>query len=157
MLAVGAALLAGTSAYGRRGGIFGTLLAVALVTVFLAWTQAKGWTLGRWAVGGATLGLGLLVTRLVEAFGRPRAVTAEMGELAPPGDGTISAGWSLARTGPAENWPPVLPVQANESTVDPWETAPRWESPAVGRRRPVTGADAASGGPVVISPVRLGA
>ena len=39
-LAIGAALLAGTSAYGRRGGIFGTLLAVAGLTLFLDYAAA---------------------------------------------------------------------------------------------------------------------
>ncbi|MFC4146707.1 ABC transporter permease [Micromonospora mangrovi] len=129
VLAVGAALLAGTSAYGRRGGIFGTLLAASLVVVLLAWAHARGWAPNRWAVGGAVLGAGLLVTRLVEAFGRPRTAAGDT-ETLPPADGTISAGWSLARPGRVENWPPVLPVQATESPVDPWESAPRWEAGA---------------------------
>jgi ribose/xylose/arabinose/galactoside ABC-type transport system permease subunit len=128
VLAVGTSLLAGTSAYGRRGGIFGTLLAVSLVTVFLTWSGAHGWTLDRWAVGGAALGVGLLVTRLVEAWGRPRSATGEVVEAGPPRDGAISAGWSITRPGPADNWPPVLPVQAAETRLDPWEAAPRWES-----------------------------
>ncbi|MFG2055382.1 ABC transporter permease [Micromonospora sp. NPDC048930] len=127
VLAVGTVMLAGTSAYGRRGGIFGTLFAVALVGVFLAWADARGWTISRWAVGGATLGVGLLVTRLVEALGRPRGTTgAEIG-VGPPGDGTISAGWALTPSPePADAWPSVLPVRT-ETTVDAWE-APRWES-----------------------------
>ncbi len=125
VLAVGTVMLAGTSAYGRRGGIFGTLFAVSLVEVFLAWADARGWTVSRWAVGGATLGAGLLVTRLVEALGRPGGAAAGVG---PPGDGTISAGWALTRPPePADAWPSVLPVRPIETTVDAWE-APRWES-----------------------------
>ncbi|SCL14715.1 monosaccharide ABC transporter membrane protein, CUT2 family [Micromonospora rhizosphaerae] len=127
VLAIGTAMLAGTSAYGRRGGVFGTLIAVSLVVVFLSWAQAHGWTVSRWAVGGAALGAGLLVTRLVEALGRPREVTGEVTESGPAGDGTISAGWSLGRSGTVENWSPVLPVRTTETTVDPWE-APRWET-----------------------------
>ncbi|WP_319461598.1 ABC transporter permease [Micromonospora sp. RTP1Z1] len=127
ILAVGTAMLAGTSAYGRRGGILGTLFAVSLVVVFLAWAQARGWTVSRWAVGGVTLAGGLLVTRLVEALGRPRSVTGQAFEQVPAGDGTISTGWALSRPGPVDTWPSVLPVQAAETTVDPWE-APRWES-----------------------------
>ncbi|MCW3813114.1 ABC transporter permease [Micromonospora sp. DR5-3] len=126
VLAIGTAMLAGTSAYGRRGGIFGTLFAVSLVEVFLVWAAAQGWTISRWAVGGATLGIGLLVTRLVEAFGRPRQafVPAEVG---PSGDGTISTGWALTRPPePADAWPSVLPVRT-DTTVDAWD-APRWES-----------------------------
>ncbi|MEU8260953.1 ABC transporter permease [Micromonospora sp. NPDC048999] len=124
VLAVGTALLAGTSAYGRRGGIFGTLFAVSLVTVFLIWSRAGGWTINRWAIGGAVLGVGLLVTRLVERFGRPRSA-ADL-EAGPSGDGTISTGWALTRPPePADAWPPVLPVQTTE-TLDAWQT-PRWE------------------------------
>lgn len=126
VLAIGTALLAGTSAYGRRGGIFGTLIAVSLVVVFLSWAQARGWTVSRWTVGGIALGVGLLVTRLVEALGRPRAVAGEVTEAGPAGDGTISQGWSLSRPGEVENWSPVLPVQATETTADPW--TPRWET-----------------------------
>ncbi|MFR9779274.1 ABC transporter permease [Micromonospora sp. MS34] len=127
VLAVGTVMLAGTSAYGRRGGIFGTLFAVSLVEVFLAYAQARGWTISRWAVGGATLGAGLLVTRLVEAFGRPRQATGTAAPVGPPGDGTISAGWALTPPPePADAWPSVLPVRT-DTTVDAWE-APRWES-----------------------------
>ncbi|MEV0805618.1 ABC transporter permease [Micromonospora sp. NPDC050200] len=127
VLAVGVAMLGGTSAYGRRGGIFGTLLAVVVVVVFLAWAAAHGWTVGRWTVGGAALGAGLVVTRLVEACGRPRAATGEVAEVAPAGDGMISSGWSLPRPSPADNWPPALPAQSTGTPPDPWEV-PRWET-----------------------------
>ncbi|MFJ8581896.1 ABC transporter permease [Micromonospora sp. NPDC093277] len=124
VLAVGTAMLAGTSAYGRRGGVFGTLFAVTLVEVFLSWSTAQGWTISRWAVGGAVLGVGLLVTRLVETFGRPRPGM----ELGPAGDGTITSGWALTKPPePADAWPSVLPVRTTDTTVDAWE-APRWES-----------------------------
>ncbi|MGS2613043.1 ABC transporter permease [Micromonospora sp. LZ34] len=125
VLAVGAALLAGTSAYGRRGGVFGTLLAVCLVALFLAYAQARGWTLSRWAVGGVALGVGLVVTRLVEALGRPGAGTAAESSLG--GDGRISTGWTVPRSGPADSWPPTLPTQPIESPADPWN-GPQWET-----------------------------
>nr|WP_199737012.1 MULTISPECIES: ABC transporter permease [Micromonospora] len=126
VLAVGTVMLAGTSAYGRRGGIFGALFAVGLVEVFLAWAATRGWTISRWAVGGATLGAGLLVTRLVESLGRPRPAGA--GQVGPPGDGTISAGWALTPSPePADAWPSVLPVRNTDTTVDAWE-APRWQN-----------------------------
>ncbi|MFE9692062.1 ABC transporter permease [Micromonospora sp. NPDC005806] len=128
VLAVGAVLLAGTSAYGRRGGIFGTLLAVGLVEVFLAWATARGWTVSRWALGGATLGVGLLVTRLVEAFGRPRVPGPGMVEVGPSGDGTISSGWALTPAPePTDTWPSVLPIRTTDTAVDAWD-APRWET-----------------------------
>jgi len=70
-LALGAALLGGTSAYGRRGGIFGTVLAVVLVTVAAAYTAAIHHPWSGFALAGAAIGLGLAVTRVVERFGRP--------------------------------------------------------------------------------------
>jgi ribose/xylose/arabinose/galactoside ABC-type transport system permease subunit len=70
-LALGAALLGGTSAFGRRGGIFGTVLAVALVSIASAYTAAikHQWT--GYALAAVAIGLGLVVTRAVERFGRP--------------------------------------------------------------------------------------
>ncbi|MEV0152614.1 ABC transporter permease [Micromonospora sp. NPDC050686] len=124
VLAVGIATLAGTSVYGRRGGVFGTLLAVGLTVVFLAWADARGWTFSRWAVGGVVLGLGLVVTRLIESAGRP--ATGDVTELAPPHDGSLSGGWSLPQPAPVENWPPAMPTQAVEPPAQ-WE-GPRWES-----------------------------
>ncbi|MGK5442834.1 ABC transporter permease [Micromonospora sp. URMC 105] len=127
VLAVGVAMLGGTSAYGRRGGIFGTLLAVGVVAVFLAWAAAHGWTVSRWTVAGAALGAGLVVTRLVEACGRPRGVSGEPAEITPAGDGMIISGWSLPRSSSVDNWPPALPAQSTGTPPDPWE-APRWET-----------------------------
>jgi ribose/xylose/arabinose/galactoside ABC-type transport system permease subunit len=70
-LALGAALLGGTSAYGRRGGIFGTVLAAALITVSIEYARVTGKTWGAAAVAAVAIGLGLVVTRLVERYGRP--------------------------------------------------------------------------------------
>ncbi|WP_433345163.1 ABC transporter permease [Micromonospora sp. CA-111912] len=126
VLAVGTALLAGTSAYGRRGGIFGTLLAVSLVTVLLAWSGARGWQVSRWTVGGAALGVGLVVTRLVETYGRPRSAGADV-EARPSGDGAISSGWSVPRPAPVEDWPPALPTRSDDTPADPWD-ASRWDT-----------------------------
>ncbi|MFG2048513.1 ABC transporter permease [Micromonospora sp. NPDC048935] len=124
VLGIGVALLAGTSAYGRRGGVFGVVLAVSLVTVFQAYAPERGWTLSTWAVGGAVLGAGLLVTRLVETFGRPRPGSTEKPE--PVTDGTISTGWTMPQSQSVDNWPPTLPTPAAPQPVDPWRD-PRWE------------------------------
>ena len=70
-LALGAALLGGTSAYGRRGGILGTVLAVGLITVAMQYAAATGKSWGTATFAAAAIGLGLVVTRLVERFGRP--------------------------------------------------------------------------------------
>jgi hypothetical protein len=71
VLAVGAALLGGTSAFGRRGGVFGTVLAAILLTVAIGYTKAIGHPWNTFALGAVAIGLGLAVTRVVERFGRP--------------------------------------------------------------------------------------
>lgn len=70
-LGLGAALLGGTSAFGRRGGIFGTVLAASLLTVVLAWAGRAhpSWPGGY--IMGLAIVVGLVATRLVERFGRP--------------------------------------------------------------------------------------
>jgi ribose/xylose/arabinose/galactoside ABC-type transport system permease subunit len=68
--AAAAAFLGGTSAYGRRGGMFGTVLAATflqLAAVWLGLVQAQPWT--RPALFGGAIILGLLVGRVVEAAG----------------------------------------------------------------------------------------
>ncbi|PZG22059.1 ABC transporter permease [Micromonospora craterilacus] len=128
LLAVGAALLAGTSAFGLRGGVFGTLLTAGAIGLFLAYAQARGWTVSRWAVGGAVLVAGLLVTRLVETYGRPApAATVLPAPPSPPVDATNGGGWTVARPEPVGDWPPVLPAQPTGSPADPWGTR-RWET-----------------------------
>ena len=70
-LGLGVALLGGTSAYGRRGGIFGTIFAACLLALFVAWLgEVAPETPLAWVAVGA-IGLGLVATRLVERFGRP--------------------------------------------------------------------------------------
>ncbi|WP_433530199.1 ABC transporter permease [Micromonospora sp. CA-263727] len=132
VLAVGVALLAGTSAFGLRGGVFGTLLTAGAIGLFFAYAQAHGWTVSRWAVGGAVIAAGLLVTRLVERYGRPAPAAAAL-PMPPPMDATNGSGWTVARPEPVGDWPPVLPAQPTGSPPEPWgarqwETGPRtWE------------------------------
>jgi hypothetical protein len=76
-LALGAALLGGTSAFGRRGGILGTPLAVALIAIASAYTQAIHHEWNGFALAAVAIGLGLAVTRAVERFGRPDTSSAE--------------------------------------------------------------------------------
>jgi hypothetical protein len=93
-LALGLALVAGTSAYGRRGGIFGTLLAVAGMALFLDYAQRRNFDIALFAIAAATVGAGLIVTRLVETYGRP---------LQAPG---VGDDW---QSGGGDNWSPDLP------------------------------------------------
>ena len=68
--AAAAAFLGGTSAYGRRGGVFGTALAAGFLQLAALWlglVEAEPWT--RPALLGGAIVLGLLVGRVVEAAG----------------------------------------------------------------------------------------
>ncbi|MFI7021215.1 ABC transporter permease [Micromonospora sp. NPDC049900] len=133
VLAVGAAVLAGTSAFGLRGGVFGTLLTAGAIGLFLAYAQTRGWTVSRWAVGGVVLAAGLVVTRLVEAYGRP-APMFRAPPPPPPPDATNGGGWTLPQPEPVGDWPPMPPAQPPMSNTDPWgprrwETGPRpWDA-----------------------------
>jgi ribose/xylose/arabinose/galactoside ABC-type transport system permease subunit len=71
-LALGGALLAGTSAFGRRGGVLGTVLAACLLAVVIRYLRITHPGVSQLAVGAVAIGVGLVATRLVEAFGRPR-------------------------------------------------------------------------------------
>lgn len=74
-LALGVALIGGTSAFGRRGGIFGTIFAAALLIVGITYADATDRAWSPVVIAAVTVGLGLGVTRLVERFGRPSQVS----------------------------------------------------------------------------------
>lgn len=79
-LALGAALLGGTSVYGRRGGVFGTVLAVSLLCVMDQYAIELGRPWPTPLLAATAIGAGLLVTRLIEKYGRPRPPQAEDSE-----------------------------------------------------------------------------
>jgi ribose/xylose/arabinose/galactoside ABC-type transport system permease subunit len=70
--AFAAALLGGTSVHGRRGGVFGTVLAASTLQLVLLWLTLGN--IAQWVqvtvLGGAVL-IGLGVSRLVEWLGTP--------------------------------------------------------------------------------------
>ncbi len=114
-IALGLAMLAGTSAFGRRGGIFGTLFAVAALTLFLDYSARKNFDISLYAIAACVFAGGLIITRLVETYGRP---------LPPAGED-----WNAApTTGPA-NWTPDLPetwsTTSTTSRPDRWDDG-RW-------------------------------
>jgi ribose/xylose/arabinose/galactoside ABC-type transport system permease subunit len=124
-LAIGAALLGGTSAFGRRGGIFGTLLSVVLLTLFIRYADERSWHIALTAVAAVAVVGGLLVTRLVETFGRPRSPVTEPGEEWQAESGPVSpSSWSGGRTDGSNSWP-TMPTQPTEARGDPWGTD-RW-------------------------------
>jgi ribose/xylose/arabinose/galactoside ABC-type transport system permease subunit len=73
-LALGVALLGGTSVFGRHGGLFGTALAVIGLTLLSRYATAEERVVSVFAMAAAAIAVGLLVSRLVEVLGRPKAV-----------------------------------------------------------------------------------
>ena len=116
-IAFGTALLAGTSAFGRRGGIFGTLLATAGMAMLLDYVTRKDLDISLYAIGACAIGGGLIVTRLVETYGKP--LTA----------GVVGDDWNSAPTSANTNWNPDLPDSwtpgvPNQARPDRWEDGP---------------------------------
>ncbi|HEX5596255.1 MAG TPA: ABC transporter permease [Micromonosporaceae bacterium] len=120
-LALGAALLAGTSAYGRRGGVFGTVLVVALLALFGVYSAERGWEVPTGAVAAAMIGAGLVVTRLVETFGRPRSATAGADDVEVAAN---TSSWSGGDGDQQESWSAALPAQPTEG-LGGWGAADR--------------------------------
>ncbi|GAA2630959.1 hypothetical protein GCM10010399_73730 [Dactylosporangium fulvum] len=124
-LALGAVLVGGTSAYGRRGGIFGTILAVAVITLLLRYSAAEEWNVAPLAVAGGAIAIGLVVTRLVETFGRPSTAADEPDDAWTPPPVTLPVerdeeAWSSSRT---SGWTSQLPAR---TTDDGWGAEERW-------------------------------
>jgi ribose/xylose/arabinose/galactoside ABC-type transport system permease subunit len=115
-LALGAALLGGTSAFGRRGGVLGTVLAVALITLFVDYQEARNWDMAILAVAAGAIVGGLLVTRLVETFGRPKSATGDTSWRYGAGRGTPEI---------TDSWSSSLPAQSTDARNDRWDTE-RW-------------------------------
>ncbi|MET7398456.1 ABC transporter permease [Dactylosporangium sp. NPDC005572] len=125
-LALGAALLGGTSAYGRRGGVFGTMLAATAIVLLFHYSTAEDWNIAPLAVAGVAIAIGLVVTRLVETFGRPRtsAETVDEDAWVPPSSVTGPApdeDWSPASR--TSGWTSQLPAR---TTDDGWGVEERW-------------------------------
>ncbi|MEV6341753.1 ABC transporter permease [Actinoplanes sp. NPDC051851] len=118
-IGIGLAMLAGTSAYGRRGGIFGTLFAVVALTLFLDYQTRRDLDIALFAIAGAVFGAGLIVTRLVETYGRP--LPAGVGE---DWNAAASNGTAWSPTLP-ETWstPAAPPARSDRWDDGPWGTA----------------------------------
>ncbi|MEV1286013.1 ABC transporter permease [Micromonospora sp. NPDC049679] len=121
-LGLGIALLAGTSAFGRRGGVAGTVLAVALLTLFITYADLRGWNISLYAVAAAAVAGGLLVTRLVESFGRPPLTSDN--DLEWESDVPAPA-WTSSGPAQRESWSSALPAQPTEGRTDAWD-GDRW-------------------------------
>jgi hypothetical protein len=123
-IALGTALLAGTSAYGRRGGIFGTLLAVAGMALFLDYQSRRHLDIALFAVAAVAVGGGLIITRLVETYGKPLPV---------PGVGDE---WNAAAsTGTTNTWQPDRPDTWEQTQTTPAPRTDRWDDGPWGTTR----------------------
>lgn len=123
-LALGAALVAGTSAFGRRGGVLGTVLVVTAVALFSRYSQVANLRISQFAVAAVLIGVGLLVTRLVESFGRPASLRdSDWDDGGQAIDRAADPGWATPRQG--SGWTSQLPAR---STDDTWGGAAddRW-------------------------------
>lgn len=121
-LAFGAALLAGTSAYGRRGGIFGTLLAVAGLVLFLDYAERRNFDIALFAIAACAIGGGLIVTRLVETYGRPLPLA------------TVGEDWNAAASA-GTTWSPAVPDTWSTSATPPETRSGRWDDGPWGSAR----------------------
>jgi hypothetical protein len=121
-IALGTALIAGTSAYGRRGGIFGTLLAVAGMALFLDYSDRRNFDIALFAVAACAVGGGLIVTRLVETYGKPLPAAL------------VDDEWNAAATTATTNWQPDRP-ETWAPTVPPQARSDRWDDGPWGTTR----------------------
>ncbi len=111
------ALVGGTSVFGRRGGVLGGTLAVAALVLFHEYQKQQGWRISLLATAAVGLAIGLLVSRIVESFGRARTRpttdesheehTSRFSYLDPQANSTSS-------DSTAGNWP---------TTTDSWSSA----------------------------------
>jgi hypothetical protein len=127
-LALGGALLGGTSAFGRRGGLLGSVLAAALLTLVIRYLEVTDRRVSQLATAAVAIGVGLVVTRLVESFGRPRGtVEREVDRwrtISPTTPTALSpsdnGGWSNSRP---TGWTSPLPAS---SADDRWGNDDNW-------------------------------
>jgi hypothetical protein len=119
-LGLGLALVAGTSAFGRRGGVFGTLLAVTGMTLFLDYADRRDLGIALFAVAASAVAAGLVITRLVETYGRPLSELGGGDDWQPQNAET----WSPALP---ETWSPSVPSQPTPDRWldDRWGQSPR--------------------------------
>lgn len=71
VMALGAALLGGTSILGRRGGVCGTAFAASLLLTFVWLAESRGWGFDPSWIALSAIVAGFIVTRLVEAMNTP--------------------------------------------------------------------------------------
>jgi hypothetical protein len=103
--------------------VFGTTFAVLALVLFDRYQQAQGWEIALLATAATAVAGGLVVTRLVETFGRgdpsdggPWAPTSSSGQTS-----SASESWSSA----TDSWSSALPARPASGSPDPWDDD-RW-------------------------------
>ncbi|HEY8472228.1 MAG TPA: ABC transporter permease [Natronosporangium sp.] len=137
LIGFGVALVGGTSVFGRRGGVFGTTLAVIALVLFDRYQEAKGWDIALLASAAVAVAGGLVVSRLIETFGRPAGgevepESASTWETTTPAsadgrasDGATATGADSWSSG-TDSWSSALPARpAPSGGPDPWDDD-RW-------------------------------
>lgn len=142
MIGFGAALIGGTSAFGRQGGVFGTILAAVGLVLFHRLQAIEGWEIALLATAASAVAGGLVVTRLMEALGGARDPETEQQEEAGRDDwnttsptraepvtsrDTPAAGGDTWSGGSPDSWSSALPTRRASGSTDPWDDD-RWSS-----------------------------
>ncbi len=119
MVGLAVALVGGTSAFGRRGGVFGTVLAALAIGLFDRYQMAQGWSIALLATAAVAVAGGLVVTRLVERYGRyvPDELEDDWEPSAPRAEQRPLDSWS-------DSWTSVLPAQPAPPDQSSWSD--RW-------------------------------
>jgi ribose/xylose/arabinose/galactoside ABC-type transport system permease subunit len=118
-LALGAALLGGTSAFGRRGGIFGSLFAATLLALVMSYSKVANLRISVYALAAGAIAAGLVVTRLVESYGRPQSARPVIEDEEEPWvnpahlEEPASPGYTTARQ---NGWTSQLPARNTDDT-----------------------------------------
>jgi ribose/xylose/arabinose/galactoside ABC-type transport system permease subunit len=128
-LAMGAALVGGTSAFGRRGGLFGTMLGTGVIALLMVYGDRSGWNISPLLLAGGAMITGLVVTRLVETFGRPLSVDDNPDDWTDVGVGAATS-WSTPSTSTGDPWAglssqPTSPPSTT-TTATQWGDTDRW-------------------------------
>jgi ribose/xylose/arabinose/galactoside ABC-type transport system permease subunit len=122
-LAIGIALVGGTSAFGRRGGVFGTVLATVLAALISEYGVRADWQISPWVLAAGALLAGLVVTRLVETFGRPLSLEEGPDDWSDVGIGTgmaTTASWSTPVAPDAWSGLSAQPTSPAATTTTQW-------------------------------------
>ena len=128
-LAIGAAMVGGVSAFGRRGGVFGTILATFVIALLITYSRLEGWGIALTVLGAGAVAVGLIITRLVETFGRPLSLEDGPDDWSDVGIASPSS-WSTSSTTAADTWSGLSaqPTSPATTTTSQWgvESTDRW-------------------------------